>query len=228
MDRHVAGPGQRARGHQDIDLGAGAGPPCTMRDIAVAGAAGLRQVARQVVRLAPPSPTGRRGAPAARAAQPGEAERQQGAALGAGQRMQLVEHDAAQLREDRRAHRRRRAAAPGSPAWSAGCPAAWSAGAARAVRRRVAGAGLDADRQAHLRDRARQVALRCRWPAPSAARCRACAGRSRRPLRPARPGWAGTRPASCRRRWARSAGRPHRLRGLQHLHLVGVRRPARD
>ena len=43
--------------------------------------------------------------------------------------------------------------------------------------RRVAGAGLDADRQAHLARPALRGCARCRPPAPSAARCRACAGR---------------------------------------------------
>ena len=42
--------------------------------------------------------------------------------------------------------------------------------------RRVAGAGLDADRQPHLARPAFRGCARCRPPAPSAARCRACAG----------------------------------------------------
>ena len=80
------------------------------------------------------------------------------------------------------------------------------------VSRRVAGAGLDPDRQAHLARPAFRDCARCRPPAPSGARCRACAApRSARRAcagrgwRPVRRGSAGSRPASCPRRSARPA-----------------------
>ena len=63
-----------------------------------------------------------------------------------------------QAAEQRPAPRGARAAARAARAWSAGCRAGARSGAARLCGRRVAGAGLDADRQAHLGDRRLEVA----------------------------------------------------------------------
>ena len=150
-------------------------------------------------------------------------ERQQIAALRRHQRMQFIEHDAAQRAEQirrigggeqqrqllrRRQQNFRRIAA-----------------LALALRgRRIAGARLDADRQISFPRSALPDCARCRRQAPSAEKCRACAGRRRggrrgrsraaacaRPRglrratpRSSRPGSAEIPPASCRRRSARS------------------------
>ena len=86
--------------------------------------------------------------------------------------------------------------------------------------------------QAHLGDRLLRGCGRCRRRAPSAARRRACGCRGRRPARcrrplgGGRPGSAGSRRASCRRRSARSGGSSGRARLLEQLDLVRPRRPA--
>ena len=142
----------------------------------------------------------------ASARQPRQAERQEIAALGAGERVQLVDDDAAQAGEDLAARRGRRAAAPAIPAWSSAAAAAARAGAgggSAACRR----CGSRAAPAAPSRRSARRGCAGCRPPAPSAARCRACAAPACGAARPARSGWAGTRRASCRRRSARSAAR---------------------
>ena len=98
------------------------------------------------------------GAAGASVAEPRHAQRQLVAALGAGQRVDLVHHHACQAGEHAAAHRAATAAPRGFPAWSAGCAAAL----ARCRARRLAGVSpvrvSMRDRQAHLLDRARQVA----------------------------------------------------------------------
>ena len=151
--------------------------------------------------------------------QPRQAERQQIAALGGHQRVQLVEHDALEAAEQigRVGAGQQQRELFGRGQQDVGRIAAL----ALALRgRRVAGAGLDADRQAHLARPAFRGCARCRPRAPSAARCRACAGRRERrsslPVETIRRGLAPrslklhqasaeSPPASCRRRSARSA-----------------------
>ena len=161
-----------------------------------------------------------------------EAERQQIAALRGDQRMQFVEHDAPERAEQIRRVGARRAAAQAAPAWSAGCRAGRGVGAGAsmpACRRCASRCGSAApSRRPGAPDCARR-----RPRAPSAARCRACAARPRgggrgrrrracglsppsalRRPRSAPPGSAGTRPASCRRRSARSAAPSGRARAF--------------
>ena len=141
--------------------------------------------------------------------QPGQVERQQVAALGGVQGVDLVEDHALQVLEI-------------EPRALPGAEQGQLLGRGQQDVRRlhplalaareagVAGAALGDDRQAHLGDRAPSGCARRRPPAPSAARCRGCAGRAAcwpAAARPARSGWAGSRPGSCRRRSARSAGR---------------------
>ena len=81
----------------------------------------------------------------------------------------------------------------------------------RSVGGGVAGAGLDGDGQRHVRDRAGQVARDVggqRLQRADIERVQAGARGRRR----GRPGWAGSRPASCRRRWGRPAARCARPR----------------
>ena len=147
--------------------------------------------------------------------------------------MQLVEHDVAQIGEEALGVRRRRSAAPAARASSAGCPAASSfwrwrlCGGVSPVRVSMR------DRRGPSRRPACRDCARCRRPAPSAARCRACGCRDapRRacawPRRRDRPAPAGSRPASCRRRSARSAapsGRPAPCASSSSW--CGARRPA--
>ena len=150
--------------------------------------------------------------------QPRQTERQQIAALGSHQRVQFVEHDALQRAEQIRrvggGQQQRKLFGRGEQ------DIGRIAALARAFRqRRVAGAGLDPDRQSHFRNRRSRGCARCRRRAPSAAKCKACAGpasgegrgRSRpacetsRCVRSIQQASAGIPPASCRRRSARSA-----------------------
>ena len=102
--------------------------------------------------------------------------------------------------------------------------------------RRVAGAGLDADRQPHLGDRRFEVArdvdrqrlerrdverVQALRAAQVLAGRDACGAASRR-ARKAPPGSAGSRPASCRRRSARSAA-PSGRRGRATAVQAGAR-----
>ena len=109
------------------------------------------------------------------ATQPRQAERQQIAALRRHQRMQFVEHHALQRAEQITARRRWRAAAPAAPASSAGCRAdrGAGAGASRSACRRC---GFRCGSAGPFRATGFPGCARCRPPAPSAARCRACAG----------------------------------------------------
>ena len=141
------------------------------------------------------------------AAEPGEAERQLVAPLGAGQGMDLVHHHGAEPGEDSVAASGLDSSSAGFPAWSAECcggclPLALCGGSA-ACRR--CGSRSGSARPSHRPGPS--GCGRCRPPAPSAARHRACAGRGRGRARPGRSGSAGSRPASCRRRSGRSAGR---------------------
>ena len=138
--------------------------------------------------------------------QPRQAERQLVAALGAGQRVDLVHHD--------RARGRRR-----SPARRAGEQQRQAlrrgqqdlrrvlALAGAAVGGRVAGAGLDADGQAHLLDRRGQVARDVDRQRLQRRDVEGVQPLGRGARGAGRPGSAGSRPASCRRRSARSAAR---------------------
>ena len=144
------------------------------------------------------------------AAQPRQAERQQMAALGGDQRMQLVEDDVAQVREEARGVRRgdQQRQLLGRGQQDVGRLSFWRW---RLCARRVAGARLDRDRQAHLVDRLAEVALDVdgqRLQRRDVERVdAACAspGLRLRPRRRDRSASAGSRPASCRRRSARSA-----------------------
>ena len=146
--------------------------------------------------------------PGASALQPREAEHQLVAALALGERMDFVDDDPGDPGEDSRRlrvgqHQRqqlrrrqqdvRRVDPLPRPLRRAGVP----------------GPVLDPDGQAHLGQRRCAGCARCPPPAPSAARHRACAAPAPAPPR-ARPGSAGTRRASCRRRSARSAASPAR------------------
>ena len=224
MDGHPAGPGQALAGRQDIDLGAGSRPAQNGADIAVAGAAGLRQVGGQVV------PVGDGGGQADAAAhggqlrQPGEAEGQQVAALGAGQRVQLIDHDAAEMAEDllrvgvgehqrqalRRRHQDLRRLGPLALALGGGG---------------VSRAGFGADRQAEFGDRAFQVALdidRQRLQRRDIEGVQALARAFRQVDQAGQE--TGQRLAAAGRR--DQQGVRAVPRGLQHLDLVGVGRPA--
>ena len=100
-----------------------------------------------------------------------------------------------------------------------------------AGRRGVAGAGFDAQEQPHLVRPGRRDCARHRPPAPSAARCRACAGDGaafRAPAPAAKLDQAGQKPGQ---RLAAAGGRhqQHRTAGTgmgQHLELMGARGPA--
>ena len=201
--RHMARPGHALPRLEDADDGRCAGPAAHQGDGGIVGAGGGRQPLPQR-RL-----VGHGGGKADAAAmrrqlrQPRQPERQQVAALGAGQRVQLV-HDhplepaehplrigegQQQRQRFRRGHEDLRRLAA--------LPLALGGG-------RVAGARLRGDRQAPFRRSALPGCGGCRWPAPSAARCRGCAGPGG-DAPPGRSATAGIRPASCRRRWARSA-----------------------
>ena len=81
--------------------------------------------------------------------------------------------------------------------------------AAAFVAARVAGAGVDAERQRQLVDRPGQVARDVGGQRLQRADIERVQARARAQRR-GRSGWAGTPPASCRRRSARSAGRSRR------------------
>ena len=149
---------------------------------------------------------------------PRQAEREQIAALGGDQRVQLVEHDALEAAEQigrvGAGEQQRQLLRRGQQ------DVGRIAALALALRgRRVAGAGLDADRQAHLADRRFEVARdvdRERLQRRDVERVQALrapqvlAGRNHparlgAALAQAPPGSAETPPASCRRRSARSA-----------------------
>ena len=198
--------GLRAAGHRDQ-----AGHRARARSSAAPAIAATR-------RARPPSPTGRSSAGRARAAQPRQAQRQQVAALGGDQRMQFVEDDVAQIRRKSARASLWRAAAPAVPASSAGCPADRASGAGACdggvspVRVSIV------DRQAHLVDRLRQIALDVdgqRLQRRDVERVDAAFGFARPPLRARRRSIrpAGSRPASCPRRSARSAA-PIRRPGM--------------
>ena len=108
-------------------------------------------------------------------AQPRQVERQQVAALGGRQRMQLVEDDRVEVGEQIGRSRGATAAASAARASSAACRAAAGAGAPSAPRRcrRYASRCGSADPSPRS---ASSGCGRRRRPAPSAARCRACAG----------------------------------------------------
>ena len=199
--------------------------PCTSRTSS--GRPVRREEGAQRLRDAPPSPKARRAAPPARA-------RPSRARPSASWSPRLVPASAwisSTTTAPRPAEHRRRvgratAAAPGFPAWSAACAAGLPA-AGRGGWRGVAGAGLDADGQAHLARPARSGCGRCRPPAPSAARRRAVCRPSAAGASPGRPGWAGSRPGSCRRRSGRPAARiSPACAASQQRKLVRPRRPA--
>ena len=148
--------------------------------------------------------------------QPRQPERQQVAALGGDQRMQLVEHDALQRREQKRRvvgrQQQRQLLRRGEQDVRRIAPLPLPP-----RHRRVAGAGLDLDRQTPSRRSALPDCARYRPRAPSAARYRGCGGRgcvcTPRPAEMTRgersraararstpPGSAEIRRASCRRR----------------------------
>ena len=145
-----------------------------MRSAMVAGAGFCAdQPAAQLVRLGDRRRQADRLQAGHELAQPRQAERQQMAALGGDQRMQLVEDDIAQVLEEalgvRRGDQQRQLLRRGQQ----------DVGrvellALALVRRRVAGAGLDRDAAGPSRRPACRDCARCRRPAPSAARCRAC------------------------------------------------------
>ena len=204
----VAGPRHALLGLQDGDVRLGAaGDGDERRRLAQVAAALPDQPGAERVRIG----DGRRQAdgpqPRRQAAQAREAEREQVAALAGHQRVEFVEDDRVEIGEEAVGVRGGESAAPPAPAWSAGCRAARASGAgacaagcrrcgspaARAARSRrpafeVAG-DVDGERL-ERRDVERVDA------APAAAPCSAG-------VRAARPGSAGSRPASCRRRSAR-------------------------
>jgi hypothetical protein len=96
MDAHVAGPGQLGLGLQDRNLRLRRGAAADAGDRGAVG----RQEGREIVGPG----DGRRQADAPCAwrelREPRQAQRQQIAALGPGQRMQLVDHDGLEARED--------------------------------------------------------------------------------------------------------------------------------
>ena len=130
------------------------------------------------------------------------------AALRGDERMQFVQDHAPQALRRTGALRDGREAARAAPAWSAGCRAGARSGG-RAYRRWCRRCGFRPGSAAPSRGRASPGCARYRRRAPSAARCRGCeaapppARRTRAP--PDRPGSAGSRRASCRRRSARPA-----------------------
>ena len=215
----------------------GSAPPSAMTRSARAWPMfGLRhQKARQVLGLGDRrrQPDGRK--PRRQPEQPRQPEREQIAALAGDQRMQFVEHDALERAEQirrvgggqqqRKLLRRRQQDVRRIAALALALGG-----------RGVAGAGLDADRQAHLGDRRFQVARdidgqrlerrdveRVQALASGAGPCRSKpAGAASRRSRGAPPGSAETRPASCRRRSARSAA-PSGHRGRATAVQAGAR-----
>ena len=165
-----------------------------------------------------------------------KAERQQVAALGGDQRMQLVEHDALEAAEQIRrvgaGEQQRELLGRGEQ--DVRRIAALALALARPACRRC---GSRSGPAGPSRAPASPGCARCRPPAPSAARCRACAGhpdrRTSRPVETSRRGFracarstppasAGSRPASCRRRSARSAA-PSGRRGRAPAVRAGAR-----
>ena len=137
----------------------GLAPPDTViRSDMSPGAGSGHQPAAQLVGLG----NGRRQADRLQAgleaAQPRQAERQQMPALRGDQRMQLVEHDVAQIREEALgvAGRDQQRQLLGRGEQDVGRRELL---ALPLVRRRVAGAGLHGERQAHLADRLAEIAL---------------------------------------------------------------------
>ena len=163
--------------------------------------------------------------------QPGEAERQKMAALGGDERMQFVEHDVAQILEEPpgvgRREKQRKLLGRGQQ----------DVGrlqllALALVGRRVAGAGLDGDGQAHLADRPGEIAFDVdgeRLQRRNVERVDAAMRLPRLALRTvAQVGQAGQE-AGQRLAGAGRRNQQHRaaaLRLRQKLHLVGARRPA--
>ena len=125
------------------------------------------------------------------------------------QRMQLVEDHVFRGCRTARPRRYATASARSAPAWSAGCRAARRAGAAR----REGGVSpvrvSSRDRQPHLGHRHGQIARDVDGERLERRDVERVDGGCRLPLRrlraPDRPGSAESRPASCRRRSARSA-----------------------
>ena len=162
--------------------------------------------------------------------QPRQAERQQIAALGGDERVQLVEHDALERGEQERrvvgGQQQRQLLGRGEQDVRRIAPLPLPP-----RHRRVAGAGLDLDRQAHLGNRRLQIARdvdrerlqrRDVEGVEAAGALHAAAGGdevllasrpSERRKKKAPPASAEIRPASCRRRSAQSAARSGR-RGL--------------
>ena len=91
--------------------------------------------------------------------QPRQAQRQQVAALGGVDGVDLVEDHAASGPRNSAARPPRRRTGPAARAWSAGCRAGASRWRCLLATAGVAGAALDTDRQPHLADRRHQVAL---------------------------------------------------------------------
>ena len=180
--------------------GRGRGRPCRMAQGpgggpgSGRGRAGLR-----------PWPRGRRGAGRGQAIAGGTRQQHQlVAALAFGQRVDLVDDHPLQAREDAR---RVFVAEQQGEAFGRGQQDMRRVGALAAALGvgGVAGAVLDPDRQARAFDRGAQVAADVGGQRLERRDVEGVEALVRvRP--PVRPGWAGTRPASCRRRWARSAG----------------------
>ena len=153
----VSGPGHALAGIQNARSGWRRRPAMTRSASAVRWR--LRhQPAPQLVRIGDRRRQADRSAAAAQASQPRQAERQQIAALrgDAASGVRRARRSAGPRKA--RGASRRRSAARAARAWSAGCRAASSCWRWRWRMRRVAGAGLDADRQAHLGDRLLEVA----------------------------------------------------------------------
>ena len=226
-------PRARAPRNSRIEM-SGLAPPDDGDQLGHVAAAGFcaDQPAAQLVRLG----DGRRQADRLQAgrepAQPRQAERQQIAALRGDQRMQLV--------EDRHIADPRRSARRPSPASSSatcsGVVSRMSGGSSFWRWRLCAGVSpvrvSMRDRQAHLGDRLLEVALDVdgqRLQRRDVERVDAAMRLARLALRPRRrdrSASAGSRPASCRRRSARSAAPTAGLRLRQQLELVRARRPA--
>ena len=221
----MAGPGQRSRGVEHARHSARRRRRRRPDRPARRRSRRLRhQVAAQLVRLGAPSPRGRcvvqSGASADSRARPSASRSPR---LRRDQRVQLVEdHAPAASRTDSGA-----SAGASSSASCSGVVSRMSGGSrllALALEAGVSPVRVSMRTAAPSRRPAFRGCARRRRPAPSAARCRACAGRraaqsagrsslapGRRAPHSARPGSAESRPASCRRRSARSAapsGRP--------------------
>ncbi len=227
IHRHAPAPGQPSLGHEDVDFRLGAGAALDQLD----GAAGKLQPLGQRRGIGDGGGEADEAGFGRERGQSRQAQRQQLAALGVGQRMQFVDHHRLQIGEDLRrldiGQQQRQRFGRGQQHVGRIEPLAGAA-----VLRRVAGARLGADLQAHLRHRRVEIARdvdRQRLQRRDVERVQVGAGLARLRSRPG--GKLDQRRQEACQRFA-GAGRRDQQRRLpfpceaHHIELVRMRLPA--